>query len=309
MTSSSRKTKSSQIVESMWWFWTSRVLRGHSTGLVEAPRVCGGSMLSGLAQVRSMSFSLTLPRSRILREACCRLISTTGIAVTSVTSVSSPHRGRQAGRRGQVAREAVGERRGASGLASTSRAGAQAVGGDGARVAGHQHDRQVGADACSAAASSVPVISGMTSSVSTRSNRSGSARNAASAARLAVEADRLVAERGQHLLAEQHQRRLVVDQQHGLAVAPGAAAPASSGSASRRAPRVCGQIGLEGAARAGAALHVQRAAVVGDDAVHRGQAEAGAAARRLGREERLEDPLQRCAASMPWPVSRTARRT
>src|SRR2546422_3201716 len=46
----------------------------------------------------------------------------------------------------------------------------------------------------------------------------------------------------------------------------------------------------EQAALARPALHLDAAAVIGHDTLGDGQAEAGALPRRLGREERIEDP-------------------
>ena len=62
-------------------------------------------------------------------------------------------------------------------------------------------------------------MSGIASSDSTASKRSGDARKLSQRGRARREADRLVAELGEHLLAQAHQRLLVVDEQDGLAVA------------------------------------------------------------------------------------------
>ena len=67
--------------------------------------------------------------------------------------------------------------------------------------------------------SAEPDISGMRSSVISASKRCGSARNAASAAVLEVNADRRVAEILEHARGKLHQRLLVIDDQHALACA------------------------------------------------------------------------------------------
>ena len=64
--------------------------------------------------------------------------------------------------------------------------------------------------------------------------------------------------------------------------------PRPSGIASAAIPR--GQLHDERGAALGAVLRVQPAAVLADDAVGHGQPEPAPLARRLGREERIEDP-------------------
>jgi hypothetical protein len=61
--------------------------------------------------------------------------------------------------------------------------------------------------------------------------------------------------------------------------------------------------------RPGAAVDGDRAAALGHDAERDRQAEPGAGARRLGREERLEDARAARSASMPTPVSAIATAT
>ncbi len=63
------------------------------------------------------------------------------------------------------------------------------------------------------------------------------------------------------------------------------------------------KIECQGRARAGLAVDAQRAARLLDEAVHRAQAEAGAAPRRLGGEEGLERALLHLLALMPTPLS------
>ena len=50
-------------------------------------------------------------------------------------------------------------------------------------------------------------------------------------------------------------------------------------------------------------LHLDAPAVIGHDALRDGQPEAGALARRLGGEERVEDPRQRSPSGIPGPSS------
>ena len=69
------------------------------------------------------------------------------------------------------------------------------------------------------------------------------------------------------------------------------------------------QVDLEGRAVPRLALDRDVTAALLDDAVDGGQPEAGALARLLGREERLEDARLRRPASCPRPCRRTTRRT
>ena len=105
-----------------------------------------------------------------------------------------------------------------------------------------------------------------------------------------LKADRLVTEAGQHLLSERDQRRFIIHEQDSLALAKGRC---SSFALPVVARHLLGlrKVGFEGAARTEPAAHVQCAAVLRDDAVDAGKPEAGASARPLGGEERLENPL------------------
>ena len=119
----------------------------------------------------------------------------------------------------------------------------------------------------------------------------------------AIEADGLVAEGRQHLLAEQYERRFVIDQKDGLAAAGWAGAPAPElGPAALRR-----EVDLEGAACARPALHVDGAAVVRHDAVNGRQAEPvplpAALVVKKGSKTRST-----VASSMPRPASLTVRR-
>jgi hypothetical protein len=119
------------------------------------------------------------------------------------------------------------------------------------------------------------------------------------------EADRLVAELGEGLLAEADQRLLVVDEQDRLAVA---ARDAFLGRRRRGDPALRWNVDGERRADALVALDRDAAAQVGDDAVDEREAEPGADADLLGREERIEDALEDVRRD-PEPLSRTARRT
>jgi hypothetical protein len=85
----------------------------------------------------------------------------------------------------------------------------------------------------------------------------------------AIEPDGLVIERGQHLLAQQHGGAFVVDQQDGLA-APARGRRLGRSDAGRGGVRAR-EVDLKGAAPTGLALDVDGPAVVGHDAVDRGQ--------------------------------------
>src|SRR5690606_41547507 len=102
------------------------------------------------------------------------------------------------------------------------------------------------------------------------------------------EPDRLVAERGEHFLPEQHDGPLVVDQKDGLAAAPRRLLLWRFGT--RHLVRLR-EKDLKHAALARAAAHVDGAAVIGDDAVHRREPEPGTAVGCPGGEEGLEDSL------------------
>ena len=201
--------------------------------------------------------------------------------------------------------------RDASGLRSTSRMpdGAQAVRAHRPGVAGHQDHGQVGTDLAQLR----------------RQRRAGHPRHhlvgehEVEAAGIsaegrqrpggAVEPDRLVAERREHLLPEQHQRLFVVHEQHGLAAAAGdrrtpwrvpRRRPAAPRPAAGRPRRCCPLRG--GCAGAGRRRgRRRRHATV---ARPRPVPPPGSLVVKKGSKMRSA-----VAASMPWPVSATARRT
>ena len=98
---------------------------------------------------------------------------------------------------------------------------------------------------------------------------------------------------------------LVLDQQDGRRPRPGGGAGQRRrfGCRGHRGlPRQQRKQDLEARALPGLAVHADVTPALGDDAVGRGQPQAGALAQGLGGEERLEQ-MRRVSSSMPSPVS------
>ena len=106
-----------------------------------------------------------------------------------------------------------------------------------------------------------------------------------------LESDRFVAEGRDHLLAEEHECLVVVDEEDGLSATLGnryALDTARGGGLYR--PR---EVDREAAPLPRCARNLDGTTVVAHDAVHQRQAEPGSLAEVLGGEEGIEDPIER----------------
>ena len=173
-------------------------------------------------------------------------------------------------------------------------------------VAGHEQHAQAGNSAPSRSASTRPLISGITTSVTSRSTPPGCSAHSRAAC-VAVRRRRAPRSRSRRASAAPARARSSSSSTTTIVSLP-RSAPRLGGAAARRRPvrSAARQVDLERGAAALLAVDEDRAAALLDDAEHGREPEPGARRRGLGGEERLEQAAGGPRRSCRSPVSLTA---